>query len=150
MTPWFWFGLFKGLPVSESEVREFLDGRTAMLRTAACFRSVVLIAGLSAFAQTSTQTVVSVVSDASGMLLHTQTSPLIATGTNHQEAAKMNTSTDESGHYSFSNVPAGRLSGITLEVTKDRKQFQSQTFTIKSHREGLSGIDITVVNPSNK
>jgi hypothetical protein len=115
-----------------------------MLKLPMGFLSVVLLAGLSAIAQTGTQTVAGVVSDASGDVIAKANITLIATDANHQEASKMNTSTDGSGHYSFSNVPTSGISGIVLEVTKDGKKPQSQTFTLRSHRDGVSVIDITV------
>jgi hypothetical protein len=115
-----------------------------MLKLPMGFVSVVLLAGLSAIAQTGTQTVAGVVSDASGDVIAKADITLIATDANHQEASKMNTSTDESGHYSFSNVPTAGISGIVLKVTKDGKKPQSQTFTLRSHRDGVSVIDITV------
>ena len=115
-----------------------------MLRSTICFLSLALMAGLSAIAQTNTQTVAGVVSDASGNVMAKADITLIASDANHQEATRLNTRTDESGHYSFSNVPTIGVTGIVLNVTKDGKTPQSQTFTIKSHRDGVSVIDITV------
>jgi hypothetical protein len=115
-----------------------------MLRLAVCFLFVVSMAGLTAIAQTSTQTVAGVVSDASGDVMAKADITLIASAANHEEIAKLNTRTDKSGHYSFSNIPAVGVAGIVLDVTNDGKKPQSQTFTIKSHRDGVSVIDITV------
>ncbi len=115
-----------------------------MLRSAICFLFIVLIAGLNGFAQAGTHTVAGVVSDASGDGIAKADITLIASDANHKEAAKLTARTDESGHYSFSNVPTVGVSGIVLEVTKDGKKPQSQTFTVKSHRDGVSVIDITV------
>ena len=115
-----------------------------MLRSTVCFFSVLLMAGLSAIAQTGTQTVAGVVSDASGDVIAKADITLIARDANQQETAKLNTRTDDSGHYSFSNVPTVGVAGIVLDVSKDGKKPQSQTFTVKSHRDGISVIDITV------
>jgi hypothetical protein len=102
---------------------------------------VLLIMGVTAFAQTGTQTVAGVVSDAYGDVVAKADITLVATDANNQTVAKLTTRTDESGHYSFSNVPTA---GIVLRVTKDGRKPQSETFTIKSHREEILVIDITV------
>jgi hypothetical protein len=115
-----------------------------MLRSAICFLCMLLIVGIAAIAQTSAQTVAGVVSDASGDVMAKADITLIASAANHQEVVKLTTHTDESGHYSFSNIPAVGVAGIVLDVTKDGKKPQSHTFTIKAHRDGVSVIDITV------
>ena len=115
-----------------------------MLRPSVCFLFALVISGLTAFAQTSPKTVAGVVSDASGSVIANANITLIARDANQHEAERRNTRTDESGHYMFSNVPTDWIKGIALDVTPDGKRPQSQTFTLKSNRDGVSVIDITV------
>jgi hypothetical protein len=112
-----------------------------MPKSAVVLLFVPFIIGVIAFAQTGTQTVAGVVSDASGDMVAKADITLTAKNAKQQELAKLTTRTDDSGHYSFSNVPTA---GIVLQVTKDGRKPQSQTFTLKSHRDGISVIDITV------
>jgi hypothetical protein len=115
-----------------------------MLRPSVCFLFGLLISGLTALAQTSPKTVAGVVSDASGSVIANADITLVAQDANEQEAARLNTRTDESGHYKLSSVPTDGIRGIRLEVAKDGKRPQSQTFTVKSNRDGVAVIDITV------